>query len=441
MLGPGLTHTATHGGSGESLLPTPPATSEPSPSVTSPETPTPDGTTSSGPSAADKAARDAAVTALLDRRAVAITNHDRASFLGVVDSSATSFLAAQADVFDRVSSLPVQSWTYVLTGAGPELTASRDAELPAGSAILRVRLTYRLSGTDTSTDREQLLTVVPRDGAWLLSSDTDGSASGFDTERDLWDLGDVSSVRGRSSLVVADSRATKAEMRRLAREADTAVAGVDKVWTHEWSRHPVVVLPRTQADMAVLIGGNGDGLAQIAAVTTGTFESGLSRGDRIVINPGAWDTLGPLGRQVVLTHEMTHVATRSSSAASVPIWLSEGFADYVAYRTAPVPLSIVASDVLDEVRAGKGPRELPVDKDFDASRGDIASSYEGAWLACRMIATKYGEGQLVGLYAALADGEGAGWPAETVEVLGVSDRTLVTQWRAFLRAKAGSRAS
>ena len=32
----------------------------------------------------------------------------------------------------------------------------------------------------------------------------------------------------------------------------------------------------------------------------------------------------------------------------MPIWLSEGFADYVAYDASPVPLSIVASDVLDE---------------------------------------------------------------------------------------------
>ena len=87
-------------------------------------------------------------------------------------------------------------------------------------------------------------------------------------------------------------------MRRLAEEADLAVRDVDEVWTEEWSRVPVVILPRSQQDMATLIGSDGEGLAQIAAVTTGSFESGLSRGDRIVINPAAWDIprrAGPAG--------------------------------------------------------------------------------------------------------------------------------------------------
>ena len=184
-------------------------------------------------------------------------------------------------------------------------------------------------------------------------------------------------------------------MRRLADEADLAVRDVDEVWTGEWSREPVVMLPRNQEDMATLIGSDGAGLAQIAAVTTGSFESGLSRGDRVVINPAAWNTLGALGRRVVLTHEMTHVATRSSSVQPVPIWLSEGFADYVAYRATPVPTVIVASDIFDDVRDGNAPEQLPDDADFDAARGDVAASYESAWLACRMIAERYGEKRLV----------------------------------------------
>ena len=44
-----------------------------------------------------------------------------------------------------------------------------------------------------------------------------------------------------------------------------------------------------------------------------------------------------------------------------PIWLSEGFPDYVAYEATPVPTAIVASDVLDDVRDRKGPEELPQD--------------------------------------------------------------------------------
>ena len=42
--------------------------------------------------------------------------------------------------------------------------------------------------TRTTTDRDQYLTVVPRAGGWVFAADTDASASGEDTERDLWDL-------------------------------------------------------------------------------------------------------------------------------------------------------------------------------------------------------------------------------------------------------------
>jgi hypothetical protein len=190
--------------------------------------------------------------------------------------------------------------------------------------------------------------------------------------------------------------------------------------------------------MATLIGSDGEGLAQIAAVTTGAVDGGVSRGDRVVINPAAFGTLGSLGRRVVLSHEMTHVATRATTVRPVPIWLSEGFADYVAYDATPVPTAIVASDVLDDVRDGEGPRRLPEDPDFDAGEGDIAAAYEGAWLACRMVAERYGEQGLVELYEALSDSAGPGWPEETAEVLGVSSRRLEREWRRYLADLAAS---
>lgn len=383
--------------------------------------------------------RDQAVRDLLAQRSKAVTSGDRALFLATVDPAAADFYAAQATLVDRLDTLQFADWSYELAGDGPGFAPDRARVLPDRSVIVRVRLTYRLVGTTTSTDREQYLTIVPRGEHWLVASDTDASASGLDTQRDLWDLGPVRTLRGDASLVVADRRgATVAEMQKLADEADLAVHDVDEVWTGEWSRQPLVLLPRSQADMATIIDSDGAGLAQIAAVTTGAFEAGLSRGDRIVINPASWKTLDALGRRVVLTHEMTHVATRSSSVQSVPIWLSEGFADYVAYRATPVPTAIVASDIFRKVRAGKEPDHLPDGADFDAARGDIASSYESAWLACRMISEQYGEKKLVKLYSALADSAGPGWPDETVDVLGVGRRDLVHDWKAYLKDKASN---
>ncbi len=380
-----------------------------------------------------------AVRALLAERARAVTTADRAAFLATVDPTQAEFAQAQRRLIDRLSSVPIGAWTYEVTGDGPGLTEARAGELPEGSAIVRVRLTYRLDGTSTTTDREQYLTVVPRGGRWLLAGDTDASENGFDTQRDLWDLGPVRVVRGDRALVLADARgADRSQVRRLAEEADQAVEDVDRLWRRDWAHGAVVLLPRTQKAMATLIGSDGDGLPQIAAVTTGSFEDGLARGDRIVINPSAFGTLGPLGRRVVLGHEMTHVATRVSSVRPVPIWLSEGFADYVAYDASPVPLSIVAGDVLDDVRDGKGPRRLPEPADFDAGEGDVAAAYEGAWLAARMVAEHYGQNRLVRLYEAMSDSAGPGWPEETRDVLGVGARALTREWRAYLADKAAA---
>lgn len=391
------------------------------------------------PSAPSAPTRIEAVEALLAERAAAVVAGDRAAFLDTVDPLHVEFLQAQSTLFERLQEVPVADWRYQLVGEGPPLSDERAAALPDESAIVRVRLTYQLDGTATVTDREQYLTVVPRGGRWLLAGDTDGSESGLDTQRDVWDLGPVRAVRGERSLVVGDTRgADRREMRRLADEADMAVEDVDDVWLAEWARAALVVLPRTQKDMATLIGSDGRGLAQIAAVTTGSFEEGLSRGNRIVINPAAFDTLGSLGRRVVLSHEMTHVATRATGVQPVPIWLSEGFADYVAYAATPVPTAIVASDVLDDVRDGNGPRELPDAADFDAGEGDVAAAYEGAWLACRMIAETYGEKRLVRFYEAMADSVGPGWPEETAEVLGVGARKLTRDWRRYLADKAAA---
>ena len=226
-------------------------------------------------------------------------------------------------------------------------------------------------------------------------------------------------------------------MQRLADEADLAVHDVDEVWTEEWSRAPVIILPRDQQDMATLIGSDGKGLGQIAAVTTGSFESGLSRGDRVVINPDAWNTLGALGRQVVITHEMTHVATRSSQRADGAHLAVRGLRRLrrlpghagADRRSWPATSSTTSATVTC-------PKQLPDDADFDAARGEVAASYEGAWLACRMIAERFGEKRLVRFYRAMSDSEGSGWPLEVADELGMTQQELVRDWKAYLRDKA-----
>ncbi|MDQ1600747.1 MAG: hypothetical protein QOD68_2221 [Actinomycetota bacterium] len=382
------------------------------------------------------AGQRAGIADLLARRGKAIRDHDKAAFLALIDPTAEQFRSEQSQLFDRLVHVPFSDWSYVLAGEGPALPKNRSVQLPKGSTIARVRLDYQLAGSDSQVEREQYLTVVPRGGQWLLAGNDDATASGLKTESDIWDLGPVQVVHGKQSLVLGD--APKKELQSLAAEADRGVHDVGVVWRRPWSHHPVIVFPQSQSDMATLIGNDGKGLSQIAAVTTGSFESGLSRGDRVVVNPSAWRTLGSLGRRVVLAHEITHLATRAITVNNVPIWLSEGFADYVAYRAVQVPTNVVAGDVLNDVRKGKGPKNLPEDADFDAARGDIAAAYEGAWLACRMIAERYGEKRLIALYVSYANNKSVPESGQIKATLDISEAQLVTQWRAYLGARAGA---
>src|SRR4029079_11851223 len=103
-------------------------------------------------------ARDRAVRHLLAQRSKAVTSGDRAQFLATVDPSDAAFYAKQSTLVDRLDALKFADWSYELAGDGPGFSPDRARVRLDRSVIVRVRLTYRLVGTTTSTDREQYLT-------------------------------------------------------------------------------------------------------------------------------------------------------------------------------------------------------------------------------------------------------------------------------------------
>lgn len=156
----------------------------------------------------------------------------------------------------------------------------------------------------------------------------------------------------------------------------------------------------------------------------------------MVINPDAFSRLGVVGRRVVLTHEMTHVAVRSSTLPAVPIWLSEGFADYVGYQGVGLGRRTVAADVLALTRQGEGFTELPSAQDFDPTQTTIAPAYSAAWLACSLIADRYGQPALVKFYrtAATSDADDpeAAVSKAFASVLQTSESAFTQTWLDYL---------
>ena len=292
---------------------------------------------------------------------------------------------------------------------------------------------YRLAHVDEravgSTVR---LVLVRRAGGWFVRSEQSAPPAGGTAQ--LWDFGEVRAVRGERSLVLGLS--SVATLRRYAAEMDAAFPGVEAVWGTAWSRRVVLVVPRTQREMAALLGGRDGEYGQIAAVTTGEFNPGdQSVADRVTLNPQAFRGLGAVGRSVVLRHELTHVATRTATRTWTPMWLTEGFADYVGYRGSGVSPRVGAADLLARVRAGSGPSELPTAGAFRATDSQLSQAYEQAWLAARFIAERHGQAALARFYrtvGATPDGERRAFAT----VLGTTREKFTADWLAHLEELA-----
>ncbi|MFF4826492.1 hypothetical protein ACFY20_26365 [Streptomyces sp. NPDC001312] len=370
-----------------------------------------------GPSAADTA--KAEVQRVLDRRAAAVLHHDVAAYAAT----------GARDLYTRLRAVPLTDWSYRLKS----LRRSGD------TAVAQAEMRYRVTGYDKApvTAGRTLTLSTGVDGKWYVDSDRPVKKSA----EQLWDQGTVSVVRGRRSLVLGVGHGD-AVLRGYAGLADRAIPAVSDAWGTDWSRQVVLLVPKSLEGMAGLLGSPASNYRGIAAVTTGeTGGAGRAPADRIIVNPAAYGMLGSLGKQVVLTHETTHVATRAHTNAATPLWLSEGYADWVGYRGTGRPPDQVAPELRRAVTDGGVPAALPSDEDFGFA-GDpfrLARAYESGWMACRMIADQWGERRLDDFYRSVgAHGTREGAVEDALrKVLGTTLDGFTEQWRAYLVRQLG----
>ncbi|MET8243431.1 hypothetical protein ABZV31_02705 [Streptomyces sp. NPDC005202] len=383
-----------------------------------------------GRSATDTAGAE--VQRLLDRRAEAVLRHDEPAY------AATGTRASYANL----RAVPFADWSYRLT------RLHRSGDTATADAELR----YRVTGYDKApvTVGRTLTLSTGADGKWYVDSDRPAKQSA----QQLWDQGAVSVVRGRRSLVLGVGQSGET-LHGYADLADRAVPAVSDAWGTDWSRHVVVLVPKSLEGMAGLLGSPAANYRGIAAVTMGEVSeakggsprpeagggSGQAPADRIIVNPDAYGMLGSPGRQVVLTHETTHVATRAHTNPATPLWLSEGYADWVGYRGTGRTAAQAAPELQRAVSEGHVPAALPADRDFgfttDAAR--LAQAYEGGWMACRLIADHFGEVRLGEFYRAVGTHDKRAGAVEDAmkKVLGTTPEKFTEQWREYLRAQLG----
>lgn len=246
----------------------------------------------------------------------------------------------------------------------------------------------------------------------------------------LWLLERVHAARAGETVVMASDARSAGRFSRL---AVRAVADVRQV-LRGWPGVLVVEVPRGERQLTRVLGSRPGAYTGIAAVTT-TVDGSLSRSApvHVFVNPRAFGRLGDRGSQIVVSHEATHVAV-GAALSTMPPWLLEGFADYVALARVDLPVARAARQILDRVRRRGAPTRLPGPAAFAPGTPGVGASYESAWLACRLIAARYGEPRLLAFYrAADRSGTTAG-PFRTV--LGTDLRTFTRTWRADLLRRA-----
>jgi hypothetical protein len=127
------------------------------------------------------------------------------------------------------------------------------------------------------------------------------------------------------------------------------------------------------------------------------------------------------------------VATHAD-LSSMPTWLLEGFADYVALDHVNLPVSVTASQILADVRKNGPPDHLPTAADFDPQNQVLGATYESAWLACRLLAQEYGEQKLIAFYRE-SDRDSSTEHAFR-DVLHTDKQTFTQSWEDYLRQLA-----
>ncbi|HET7761497.1 MAG TPA: DUF4157 domain-containing protein [Phycicoccus sp.] len=384
----------------------------------------------SGP-AADGAAADPAEVAralngLLRRRENAVLGGDSEAYLATVDRPTAAAGVRQLAAFRSARALGLARLVH---GPVPDVAD------PAAGVV--VELGYRVEGVDradrTSTVRYRL---ARSDGGWRVSAeDPEGSSAAAP-----WLAMPGMRVERGERAVVAGT-AGDAALAEAVATVDRVLPTLGAPWPGT-PRRVLVLVPRTEAQAAALLGRGRAGGGEVAATTEGPLDAaGLATGDRVVLDADAGRRLTPTGREVVLAHELTHVAVRATLAGSAPAWLAEGYADHVGYARAHLPARELAAPLVRAVRAGRGPTALPTAADLDPAGGDIEVGYLAAWQAVELVAQERGESAVRALVRACTV-PGPASAAETAcdrampGVIGRTRSDLTREWRQRLAALA-----
>jgi hypothetical protein len=319
----------------------------------------------------------------LDRRSLAVRNHDAPGFLAGLAPGDRSLRRQQRTYFGNLVQLPLGTFDYELD---PSSVVREGDDYEA-----EVSLRTELSGFDErpvlSRDRMRFVSAGSP-GQYEVASAADPTwEAAHDVRPQPWELGPVLVRAVPGVLGVFDERSVHAADRLLA-DVRQGITDVSAVVPYDWSRSVVVYAlsdPAYLASIPDLPGGDPGTLDGVAFPVAAEPGKPALASTRFVLHPRLLVHAGQ-GRARLIRHELTHVALGKRDD-HVPVWLSEGLAEYVSVRPLPPERRGISQSAVDAARAGF--TDLPGDEEFNDA--DSRVHYGESWWACEYIAANFGE--------------------------------------------------
>jgi hypothetical protein len=353
-----------------------------------------------------------AIQQLVERRATAVLERDRAAFLSTVDPASTEFYDEQEQLFESLGSVPLESYALeVRWDRFGDLVRPSDRAKYSSVEDIAIPVTeerYRIRDFDrTPAIEDMFFTFVKKDGDWLIAEDSDLNDLAFYSSRHLWDYGPMFRVDGDHFVLFghkctpgAGGTLCPREAKEFMALAEEALARVDGYWPMPWSRHVAVLVPSTPEELKRILQITFDpsDFVAFSSSTVDADEGIRYTGHRIIFNWRSLENRSDSDIVTILAHELVHVASRDLAGAFIPIFFDEGIAEYIGHDADPDALSFLNS----EVGAGFFDARLP--EDYEFITGDATSifrSYQEGLSAVNYFAQRYGVRDLIRLYRTL----------------------------------------
>lgn len=341
------------------------------------------------------------------------------------DAAALAAAAPDDDARTLVAAVVANAEALDLRAVSARYVDQVGAVAPDGSWRGVAEISWQVAGFDRAPARAEVaVTFTPTDVGLAV---TGFGADGAGQRAPLWLRGPLAVARDGDALVMAAGGASEA--RAYLRRAVRGAAVVRRVLP-DWDGPVVLEVPASPEELDAALGVAAGTYTGIAAVTASVGDDGPDAPVHVFVNPVVTDGLRDTGAQVVVSHELVHVAT-DANRTPMETWLLEGFADYVALRDTRLPDTVTLGRAIAAARRDGVPRRLPTAADFATSAPDLQARYEEAWLACRVVAERLGESGLLAVYGRAARGEPLD---EALRQGGLTPDRLLTEWRSRLGA-------